>query len=53
MDTPGIGVSVVIRKYDRDSGPMTGQFNVVGLNEVKRNEKNVGRASGEVYGRAP
>lgn len=32
---------------------MTLQFSIVGLNEVKRNEKNVGKASGGVNGRAP
>jgi hypothetical protein len=43
----------MIRKYGRDCGPMTLQFKIVGLNEVKRNEKNVGKGSGEVNGRAP
>jgi hypothetical protein len=39
---PTVGVSVVMRKYTRDCGPVTVEFNMVGLKEVKLKDSRVG-----------
>jgi hypothetical protein len=36
------GVSVVMRKYTRDCGPVTVEFNISGFKEVKLKESRVG-----------